>query len=303
MQQAFDEQPKAEMRPPVDPDELHRSDYSETSAALPAVIEAPKRSVNRRRKATAVAVVAMIAVIGVASVCGRASTVNRYQLALRGGNGRIEADEIDIATKFAGRVAELNADIGDMVKAGQIVARMDTRDIQQSPKKSQAQVKQAQRAIDEATANLPQQRTAQIFAAQELVRSQQLLKNGWANRETFDQRKQLLDAANAGVAAAEAKLEQAEHAWEAADHDAQLYEVNIADNDLVAPKDGPIQYRVANIGEVLPAGGRVFTMLDVSDVYMDVYLPAPVVGKVKLGTDARIVLDAYPEHSIPAGGV
>lgn len=216
------------------------------------------------------------------------------------GNGRIEADEVDIDTKFAGRIAELKADIGDMLSAGQVVARMDTRDIQQSLKKSQAQLAQAQRAIDEATANLQQQKTQQIFASQEMDRAEQLLKNGWTTRETFDQRKQLLNAANAGVAAAEAKLEEAEHARQAADHDAQFYEVNIADNDLIAPKDGPIQYRVANIGEVLPAGGKVFTMLDVGNVYMDIYLPAPQAGKVKLGTDARIVLDAYPDDPIPA---
>lgn len=301
MQQTFEEQPKADVRSPVDPDGLRHSGYSElTSAALPAVIEAPRRSVNRRRKTTAIVLGAMVAIVGVAGVLWWRQHQQSLPAGIAWGNGRIEADEIDIDTKFAGRIAELSADIGDMVKAGQIVARMDTRDIQQSLKKSQAQVKQAQRAIDEATANLQQQRTTQIFAAQELDRSQQLLKNGWATRETFDQRKQLLDAANAGVAAAEAKLEGAEHARQAADHDAQLYEVNIADNDLIAPKDGPIQYRVANIGEVLPTGGRVFTMLDVSDVYMDIYLPAPVAGKVKLGTDARIVLDAYPESAIPA---
>jgi HlyD family secretion protein len=69
---------------------------------------------------------------------------------------------------------------------------------------------------------------------------------------------------------------------------------------LVAPRDGRIQYRIANIGEVLPAGGKVFTMLDISYVYMDIYLPTPEAGKVKVGTDARIVLDAYPNVAIPA---
>lgn len=73
------------------------------------------------------------------------------------GNGRIEADEIDIDTKYAGRIAEMLADEGDMVKAGQIVARMDTQDLNASLKKSQAQVRQAQKAIDEANANIVQQ--------------------------------------------------------------------------------------------------------------------------------------------------
>ena len=72
------------------------------------------------------------------------------------------------------------------------------------------------------------------------------------------------------------------------------------DNTLVAPRDGRIQYRVANVGEVLPAGGKVFTMLDTSYVYMDIYLPTADAGRVRLGSDARIVLDAYPDRPIPA---
>jgi HlyD family secretion protein len=76
--------------------------------------------------------------------------------------------------------------------------------------------------------------------------------------------------------------------------------VNIDDNTLVAPHEGRIEYRVANVGEVLPAGGKVFTMLDTSYVYMDVYLPTLNADKVKIGSDARIVLDSYPDHPIPA---
>jgi HlyD family secretion protein len=216
------------------------------------------------------------------------------------GNGRLEADEIDIDTKFPGRIAELNADIGDMVSAGQVVARMDTKDLQESLKKAEAQVKQAQRAIEEANANLEQQRTQQTLAAQELDRTQGLLKDGWATKELFDQRKQALDAANAGLKAATERVAGTERALEASEHDVGLYTVNINDNDLVAPRDGRIQYRIANIGEVLPAGGKVFTMLDISYVYMDIYLPALESGKVKVGTDARILLDAYPKGPIPA---
>ncbi|HKD76487.1 MAG TPA: hypothetical protein VKB76_13375 [Ktedonobacterales bacterium] len=75
------------------------------------------------------------------------------------GNGRIEADEVDIDTKGAGRVAELLVDIGDMVSPSQVLARMDTRDIEQSLSKSEAQIRQAQHSIDEARANLAQQQS------------------------------------------------------------------------------------------------------------------------------------------------
>lgn len=216
------------------------------------------------------------------------------------GNGRIEADEIDIDTKFAGRIAEMLADEGDMVKAGQIVARMDTQDLAASLKKSEAQVLQAQRAVDEANANVTQQVSQVVLAKQEIDRATELVKEGFQTKEVLDQRQQQWDGANAALKAAQARVTEAQHALEASTHDVELYKVNIADNTLVAPKDGRIQYRIANIGEVLPAGGKVFSMLDISYVYMDVYLPTEEAGKVKIGADARIVLDAYPTVAIPA---
>lgn len=216
------------------------------------------------------------------------------------GNGRLVGDEIDIETKFAGRIAEMHADVGDMVKTGQVVAVMDTRDIQQTLEKAEAQAKLAQRAIEEANANLVQQQTQQVLAVQEMDRMASLIKDGFVTREQYDQQKQVLDAANAGLTAAEKRVAEAEHALEAVQHDVGLYKVNIADNTLVAPHPGRIQYRITNIGEVLPAGGKVFTMLDIGYVYMDIYLPPLAAGKVKIGTDARIVLDAYPNTPIPA---
>ena len=216
------------------------------------------------------------------------------------GNGRIEADEIDIDTKFAGRIAELYANEGSMVKAGQVIARMDTSDIQQSLEKSQAQLQQAQRAVNEADANLNQQQTQVTLAGQEMDRTAQLLKDGWATKELYDQRKQAFDGASAGLVSARERVAEAEHALQAAQHDAAYYKVMIGDNSLVAPRDGRIQYRIANVGEVLPAGGKVFTMLDVASVYMDIYLPTEQAGKVKFGADARIVLDALPNVAIPA---
>lgn len=216
------------------------------------------------------------------------------------GNGRIEADEVDIDTKFAGRVAELMVDIGDRVGPGQVLARMDTSDIQQSLSKSEAQIRQAQRAVEEAQADLIQQETQRKLAQQEMDRANTLLKNGWTTQEIADQRQQALDGAIAGFNAANARVLVSRHALEAAEHDAGFYRVEINDNTLVAPKPGRIQYRLTNIGEVLPAGGKVFTMLDLSYVYMDIYLPTLEAGKVKIGADARIVLDAYPDHPIPA---
>jgi HlyD family secretion protein len=225
---------------------------------------------------------------------------SRLPPGIASGNGRLESDEIDIDTKFAGRIAKLFVDEGDMVAAGQVVAMMDTRDLQASLKKSEALASQAQRALDEAKANLVQQQTQVTLAQQELDRTSALVPKGFATVELLDQRRQQMNAAVAAQNAATHKVAEAQHALDAATHDVELYRVNILDNSLVTPKEGRIQYRVANVGEVLPAGGKVFTMLDTSYVYIDVYLPTVDAGRVRLGSEARIVLDAYPAHVIPA---
>ena len=216
------------------------------------------------------------------------------------GNGRLEADEINIDTKYAGRISEMLIDEGDLVKAGEVVARMDTQDLAASLKKSQAQVAQARRAVDEANANVEQQKTQVVLAKQEYDRATYLVQRGFQTKEVLDQRQQQLDGANAALTAANLRVIEFQHALDAATHDVELYSVEIADNTLVAPRDGRIQYRVANLGEVLPAGGHVFAMLDTSYVYMDIYLPTQQAGKVKYGADARIVVDAYPKVAIPA---
>ena len=215
-------------------------------------------------------------------------------------NGRIEADEIDIDTKFAGRIAELRANEGDMVSAGEIVALMDVKDLEATLKRSEAQALQAQRAVDEARAAQEQQRTQAALAKLQLERTSYLVERGNATNELLDQRRQQLDSATAGLDAATARVAQSEHALSAAQQAVELTKVNIADNTLVAPRDGRIQYRIANVGEVLAAGGRVFTMIDIASVYMDIFLPTLEAGRIRVGADSRIVLDAYPNMALPA---
>jgi len=279
-----------------------RTPPHEQRGGLPAVVEqAPPRP--QRRWRPRVVVLFLLLMIGAGAGIGWLwwqQHQMRLPSGIASGNGRLESDEIDIDTKFAGRIAKLFVDEGDMVAEGQVVAMMDTRDIQASLKKSEALVSQAQRALDEAKANLAQQQTQVTLAQQQLDRTSALVPKGFATGELLDQRRQQMNAAVAAQNAATHKVAEAQHALDAATHDVELYRVNILDNTLVGPREGRIQYRIANVGEVLPAGGKVFTMLDTSYVYMDIYLPTAEAGRVRLGSEARIVLDAYPAHVIPA---
>jgi HlyD family secretion protein len=270
--------------------------------ALPASLHPPAASRPRRWRKV---VLLLLALAGAAAGGGYwwLHSAPALPSGIAAGNGRLEADEIDIATKFAGRIARLMVDEGDRVTPGQVVAVMDTRDLEATLKRDEALVEQARRSLDEAKA-VQQQAQAQLtFAQQQLDRAATLVRKGYATVESLDQATQQHNVAAALVAAAAQRVSAAQSALEAATHDVELYRVNIADNSLVAPKVGRIEYRVANVGEVLPAGGKVFTMLDASYVYMDIYLPTAEAGRVRVGSEARIVLDAYPAHVIPAAVV
>ncbi len=272
---------------------------SAQGAGLPAVIpEPPSPRSSRWRRA-----VLAVAVIG-AGAAGAAYWVTHNGPAVPPGiawsNGRLEADEIDIDTKFAGRIATVLADEGDIVRAGQVVARMDTRDLEASLRQAEAQTEQAEHSIAAARATLDEAASQVRLTAQELQRAHTLREKGFETQEVVDQRQSQFNVARAVYNAAQARIDAATAARNAAMHSADLIRVNIADSTLVAPKDGPIEYRLANVGEVLGAGGRVFTMLDMSYVYMDIFLPTADAGRVVLGAEARIVLDALPNAPIPA---
>lgn len=215
------------------------------------------------------------------------------------GNGRVEADEINITPKYAGRVATLLVDEGDLVNPGQVVARMDIRDTEATLQKSEAQQRLLEHAREEASANLIQQKTQLTLAQQQFDRTKTLLQKGYATAELLDQRQQTLDGANAAVNAAIAKIAETEQAIAAASHDVAYYKIVIADSILVAPRAARVQYRLVNTGEVVGAGARIFTLLDLSNIYMTAFLPTEDAGKIALGSEGRIVLDALPGLVVP----
>ncbi|WP_205880260.1 HlyD family secretion protein [Lichenicoccus roseus] len=215
-------------------------------------------------------------------------------------NGRLEAEEIDVDTKFAGRISEILVDEGDLVKQGQVLARIDTRDIAAQLAQANWQAAQAQQAILENQETLVQMQSSLKLSAQELQMARRLVQQGFETIEVLDQRQSQFDSAMANYHTTEVGIISARAGMQAAIHNAELYAVNIADDTLVAPKDGPIEYRLHNVGEVLPAGGKVYTMLDATYVYMDIFLPTSAAGRVRFGDQASLVLDALPGRPLPA---
>jgi HlyD family secretion protein len=184
---------------------------------LPVFAPDRTRKNSRRWRRIALALVVLAGAAGGAD-CWWSHRTPPLPAGIVTGNGRIEADPVGIATKFAGRILELRVDEGDKVKAGQVLAVMDTRDLEASLKKSEAQAEAAKKAVSEARANVDQLHSQVIFAEQEMERARALLTNGWVTRETFDQRKQTLDGAKASELPAQERVTEAERALDAANH-------------------------------------------------------------------------------------
>jgi len=218
------------------------------------------------------------------------------------GNGRIEATEFDIATKLPGRLVEVLAEEGNMVEAGQVTGRMDTKSLEARLKVAEAQVEQARRERDQAAAIIRQRESECALAEKELKRSRSLYKKdrGAISLEKLEQDAAALEVSKAVCVAAEAKHANAEALIVAGLAEVERVKVDIDDSVLKAPAGGRVLYRLAEPGEVLPAGGKVLTVLNLTDVYMTIFLPTGQAGRVAIGADARIIFDAAPDLVIPA---
>ncbi len=109
-----------------------------------------------------------------------------------------------------------------------------------------------------------------------------------------------LAAVEAAIGAAKAQVVDAEAAVDAARAAIDSIAADANDSVLKSPRDGRVQYRVAQPGEVLAAGGRVLNLVDLGDVFMTFFLPTAQAGSIAIGSDVRIVLDAAPQYVIPA---
>ncbi|MDR2239400.1 MAG: HlyD family efflux transporter periplasmic adaptor subunit [Zoogloeaceae bacterium] len=244
------------------------------------------------------------------------------------GNGRIEATEVDVATKQAGRVDELLVQEGDFVTVGQVLARMQIDTLNAQAREAQAMVQQALTSVAQAQAQVAArqgeraaaqaqvvQRESELDAARRrLTRSEILAKEGASSMQELDDDRArarnaqaAVDAASAQVAAsdaavraAEASRVGAEASVKAAQATVERIHADLTDSELKAPRAGRIQFRLAQAGEVLGAGGKVLNLVDLSDVYMTFFVPESAAGRIALGAEVRIVLDVAPQIAIPA---
>lgn len=327
--------PLATSKPDTEPQDGHTSTLDGRAEPLePAAknVEDKDQALHRaraaKRRKSALLLILVVTVAAVAAVAWWFLKPKELEAGFLSGNGRIEATEIDASAKSAGRISTILVNEGDFVKRDQVVALMDTKDLDARRAQAIADLAKAQSGIAVTQSKVAQEQSNQAAAAavvvqrraelnvavKRLARSEVLSKEGAASVQDYDNdlagQQTSAAAVNAGVAqlaAADAAIvtARAQATGALAEVDAAgaailRIESDIDDSALKSPRDGRVQYRVAQPSEVVAAGGIVLNIVDLTDVYMTLFLPDAAVGRVALGAEVRIVLDAAPQFVIPA---
>ena len=243
------------------------------------------------------------------------------------GNGRIEATEVTISAKLAGRIEKIYIEEGDLVTNGQKLVEIQTDELRADLLKAKASLAEAEAKVKEAEITIFLKQ-AEAEAAKGTVAEKKSQLRGAENKEkrfkstatgaipvteiedaetvVQSHRAQLQSAeasakkAEVDVESAKSRLEIAKAVVEAQKAAIKRIEVDIKDSTLVAKHDGRIQYRIAQLGEMVGSGAGILNLVDLTDVYMTLFIPEKLIGQIAQGAECRIVLDAAKEWPIPA---
>ena len=206
-------------------------------------------------------------------------------------NGRLELGRMDVASLYPGRIEALPVREGQEMAAGQLIARLSSEEAQAQLQAVQAAKERATQTVARARAETAARMERQQLAELELKNAQALKKDDLISSVEVERRQRALAGETSAVNASRAA--EAEGLAAIREAEAQVRRVTSVNKDLEirAPQAGRIEYRIAELGRVIPPGGKVVTMLDPADAYMSLFLPTTTLGQVRIGSDARVMLD------------
>ncbi|MDD2356979.1 MAG: HlyD family efflux transporter periplasmic adaptor subunit [Thiovulaceae bacterium] len=216
------------------------------------------------------------------------------------GNGRVEATQVDLATKFPGRIIEILANEGDSVHKNEILARLDSDELNARMAQAKAQIQQAIENKKYAVDLVHQHESELSFAQKNLTRSKNLYINNNISLVQLQQNETTVESMKAALNAAKNQVYAADATINGAKAQSQTIQSSLNDSILRSPINAEVLYKLIEPGEVVGAGGKVLTLLDLSDVYMTIFVPTSYVGHITVGSEARIILDSMPNTPIPA---
>jgi HlyD family secretion protein len=211
------------------------------------------------------------------------------------GLGTVEAQTLSkIGFETAGTLIELKVDQGDTVKAGALVARLQSRE-------QEARVVQARAAVTQANASVEQAQStvekAIVVFKQKLdinARRQQLVQSGAVSREAATDTQAAADIANAELSQAQSAVSVARANLEQAAAALAFEDAKLAKYTLFAPFDGLIMSRHKELGSALNANESVFTLVDPATIWALLYVDESRAGQIEIGQPALVTRRSAP---------
>jgi HlyD family secretion protein len=245
-------------------------------------------------------------------------------------SGHVEATEVQVAPEVGGRLLELSVDEGDRVDAGQVIARLDTRDTELAIARVKAEraqadaqlrllragsrredVRQAAAQVEAATADVASAEADLSAADADLQRYEALLKSNAGSRKQRDDALARRDVAKARVAAARERTSAAREALARVEAGARPQEIQaaearlagvdaqiatldktLADATVASPVAGLVTDRLADRGELIAPRAALVVVTDLDHAWADVFVDEPMVPRLRLGQPATLFTDA-----------
>ena len=208
---------------------------------------------------------------------------------------------VDVGSEVSGLIVELNVDFNSIVKEGDLLARIDDRDVQVLLRQREADLQVAKANLIQEHANLLRAETDYEFAENELERSQLLLERQLISESD-------LETALARVRSTEASLENAKAQIVSAEasilqREAQLEQtqIDLERTQISSPVDGIVINRLVDLGQAVNATQNIPVLFEVAQDLSEMQIEADIgeadIGKVSEGLDVRFSVDAYAGQS------
>jgi len=211
-------------------------------------------------------------------------------------SGQVRGTEITVSSRVSGRVKEMRVSEGQPVKAGELIAMVSSDEIEARFQQSLHRIHNARAAIERAKSEVAQAESIFDLAKKDYERYQALFKKEIISRQQFEEAESGYRVAVARLNSARDALEEANAAKELAESSKIEAEAQLKETSIYAPSDGTVINRLVEAGELVGTGTPVAVLVDLSDIYVRVFIKETDIGKIRLGNPARIFTDAFPDY-------
>jgi len=266
---------------------------------------------TEQKKKKGIRVYIPLIIVTIIVIAGAAYWYREYSRYISTDDAHVDTDNVAVSSKMLGRITDLYTDEGDTVRMGELLAVLDSSDLQ-------AQKVSALAAIEQGKANLEQVKAKYQFDKENLKvleisldkaevdfdRAQSQMDGGVITREKYENVQNVLETAQARLAAAKSQLKvsqaavkSSETVIEADKARVEVIETQLKNTKLYAPLSGVVARRWLLPGDVVQPGQSVFTVTNPEKLWMAVYLEETKIAEVHYGQESSFTIDAFPDVS------